>query len=370
MTRRPRGPRPHKLKLPREARVKLKRLARKQKAPHTVVQRAQIILLAAMGVGVPQIARRVGCSDRNVRKWKARFRASPHIEALQDRPRAGCPPEVPVAVRCELIQLACERPDGITTPFRQVWTYGSLAEALRVRTGYELSVSEVGRIVRCALLRPHRVRQWLKSSDPEFAPKAERLCELYLSPPKDAVVLCVDEKPMQVLERIYPTHVGPDGRVRYEYEYKRHGTQVLLAAFNVRTGEVFSRVVPKRTAAATVAFMDELARHYKGRDVYVVWDNLNTHYDGPQMRWTKFNERHGHRFHFVYTPKHASWMNQVEIWFSILHRRVLQHGSFDAPERLKREVEAFSRWWNRHEAHPFRWTWRYQPEQATPRIAA
>jgi len=350
--------------------VKLKRLARKQRAPHRLVVRARIVLLAAKGHGADEIGRRVGCCARSVRKWKARFASDPRVESLDDLPRPGVPASIPVAVRCELVQLACERPDGITVPFREKWTYAALAEALRLRTGYELSVSEVGRILRCTMLRPHRVRQWLKSRDPDFAPKAERVCDLYLDPPKDAVVVCVDEKPMQALERIHPTHPGPDATVRYEYEYKRRGTRVLLGAFDVRTGEVFGRVVPRRTAEATVAFMDELASRYPNREVYVVWDNLNTHYDGPEGRWTAFNERHGGRFHFVYTPKHASWMNQVEIWFSILHRRVLQHGSFETTKRLAHTVEAFIRYWNAHELHPFRWTWRYQPEQTGSRLAA
>lgn len=118
-------------------------------------------------------------------------------------------------------------------------------------------------------------------------------------------------------------------------------------------------MVPKRTAKATVTFMNALARRYRGREVYVVWDNLNTHCDGKTVqRWKDFNERHGGRFHFVFTPKHASWMNQVEIWFSILHRRVLQHGDFATPKRQQWQVEAFIRHWNRVERHPFRWTWR------------
>lgn len=202
----------------------------------------------------------------------ARFLADPHVESLEDQPRPGIPTRIPVAVRCALIQLACDRPDGITTPFRDKWTYATLAEALRIRTGYQLSVSEVGRILRCAMLRPHRVRQWLKSSDPDFAEKADRVCNLYLDTPKDAVVVCVDEKPMQALERIHPTHSGPDGTVRHEYEYKRHGTRVLLAAYDIRTGQVFGQVLPQRTAEATVEFMDALAQHYANREVYVVWD--------------------------------------------------------------------------------------------------
>lgn len=343
---------------------------RKQRAPHVVVQRARVVLLAAKGLGSEVIASAVGVTGRTVRKWKARFSAEPRVETLEDAPRSGRPGQVPVTVRCELVQLACERPDGVTTPFRELWTYASLSDALYLRTGYRLSISEVGRILRFEDLRPHRVRQWLKSRDPDFSAKAKRVCDLYLNPPPGAVVVCVDEKPMQALERISPTRVGPRGVVRYEYEYKRHGTRVLLGAFDIRTGKVFGQVLAERTAEATVSFMEALARRYPKREVYVVWDNLNTHYDGPDKRWSKFNERHGNRFHFVYTPKHASWMNQVEIWFSILHRRILQYGSFDTPERLVQEVEAFIRHWNRNEAHPFRWTWRLQPAKNPARRAA
>ncbi len=292
------------------------------------------------------------------------------MASLYDAPRSGRPSRTSVALRCELVQLACERPDGVTTPFREVWTYASLADAFYLRTGHRLSVSEVGRILRFESIRPHRVKQWLKSRDPNFGEKAEVICDLYLNPPKDTVVVCVDEKPMQVLERKYPTRIGPRGVVRREYEYKRHGTHVLLAAFNVKTGSVFGRVVPRRTAEATVSFMEQLARHYRGRRVIVIWDNLTAHYDGPVRRWTKFNERHGGRFRFVYTPTHASWMNQIEIWFSILQRRILRNGDFDHPQRQKLTVEAFIRFWNRHERHPFRWTWRASASKTRKRRAA
>lgn len=305
----------------------------------------------------------MGCSERSVRKWKARFIEDPRVESLQDAPRTGRPRQIPVWVRCKLVELACDRPDddakAAPAPFRVLWTYRSLADALEAETGWRLSVSEVGRTLRFNELRPHRVRQWLKCSDPEFTAKAKRVCDLYLEPPKGAVVISVDEKPMQVLERIHPTHLDRrDASVRYEFEYKRHGTQALLAAFNVQTGRVFGRVVRSRTAKALVSFMNALARKYPRGPVYVIWDNLNIHYDGKDDRWTRFNARHGHRFHFVYTPKHASWMNQIEIWFSILHRRVLQHGDFASPKEQAACVEGYIRYWNQHERHPFRWTWR------------
>jgi len=104
--------------------------------------------------------------------------------------------------------------------------------------------------------------------------------------------------------------------------------------------------------------MNALARRYPGREVYVVWDNLNTHYDGSDRRWTKFNQRHGGRFHFVYTPLHASWLNQVEIWFSILQRRILRYGEYKSRAAQKSRIDAFLRHYNRYERHPFNWTWR------------
>ncbi|HJL15770.1 MAG TPA: IS630 family transposase [Sandaracinaceae bacterium LLY-WYZ-13_1] len=202
----------------------LKKLVRRSHAPFAVVQRARVLLLARRGVGTEEIARRLGCSSRSVRKWRARLREDPTIHAIEDAPRSGRPASVPTWVRCRLVQIACDRPDGIFTPFREVWTRASLADELARVTGYRLSVSEIGRILRNAELRPHRVRQWLHSPDPDFDEKAKRVCELYLNPPPGAVVLCIDEKPMQVLERIHPTHVDPlTGRVRYEFEYKRHG---------------------------------------------------------------------------------------------------------------------------------------------------
>ena len=363
------GPAPEPLSMSRAVYRELKRLVRRRRAPFVVVQRARMILLARAGCGTEEVARRTGCSSRTVRKWKARFRAKPVLASLEDAPRSGRPASVPTWVRCRLIQIACNRPDGQFTPFREIWTQGALADELARVTGYRLSVSEVGRILRNAELRPHHVRQWLHSPDPLFEEKAKRVCDLYLNPPPGAVVLCIDEKPMQVLERVHPTHVDARGRVRYEFEYKRHGVQHLLAAFDIRTGRVFSRIVPKRTAKATVSFMNAVARRYRGREVYVVWDNLNTHCDGKTVqRWASFNERHGGRFHFVFTPKHASWMNQVEIWFSILHRRVLQYGDFATQEQQRAAVDGFVRHWNRFERHPFRWTWRV-PERQDRRAA-
>jgi transposase len=144
---------------------------------------------------------------------------------------------------------------------------------------------------------------------------------------------------------------GRDGR--YEFEYLRHGTRALIAAFDVHTGQVFGQCRKRRTAKDLAAFMEEVARRYPTGEVYVIWDNLNIHIGEA---WARLSERHGDRFHFVHTPKHASWMNQVEIWFSILQRRVLKYADFVSCEQMVRAIIGFIGPWNRREAHPFRWT--------------
>jgi transposase len=346
---------------------------RRQRAGYAQVVRARLVLMSATGWGTVEIAEALSIGERTVRKWKARFEEMPCLEGLKDAARSGRPSTVPVEVRCQLVQLACERPAGEKSPapFRDVWSYKALAEAIEATSGHRLSVSEVGRILRFKGLRPHRVKQWLKSSDPDFVAKAKRVCQMYLHPPKDMVVLCVDEKPMQVLERRHRTRSDRrDASVRYEYEYKRHGTQSLLAAFDVKTGRVLGRVVPHRDAGALVSFMNELARRYRNKKVCIVWDNLNIHYDGKDARWANFNARHGGRFQFLYTPIHASWMNQVEIWFSILHRRIIKYGDFASPAEQARRVDGFIEHWNLVECHPFRWTWRTDKLQNDQRLAA
>jgi len=328
-----------------------------------------MVLLSVDGVSAVQIGALLRCSARVVRKWRARFREDARLVSLQDRRRSGRPSRIAVSTRCRLVQLACERPDEKVTAFRDVWTYKALADALYAAVAERISVSEVGRILRFEKLRPHRVQQWLHSADPAFSEKAERVCEAYLDNREGAVV-CVDEKPLVIRSRKYPIRVGPRAIVRHEYEYKRHGTGALLAAFDVRTGRVLGHVEPNRKADTLVAFMEELAKRYPTGPVTVVWDNLNIHYDGATNRWTEFNERHGGRFRFVYTPIHASWLNQIEIWFSILQRRVLRYGEFDGLVAIRARILGFIDHWNEIEGHPFRWTWRTDRLQTQTRRVA
>lgn len=358
------------LVIPNSALPWLQQLAQQTSGGFAHVRRARMILRLADGDGPTAVARSLGCSVRNVEKWRARFEASPCVESLLDGVRSGRPPKFAVETRASVVSLACERPDGVEAPFRDIWTQQALADVIRIRFGEIISRSTVQRILNADGLRPHRIKQWLHSQDPDFATKVARVCELYRTCPPNSVVLSIDEKPMQALERRYPTVVGPGGVVRREYEYIRHGTAALLGAFDVHTGEMAGRVVPKRTAGALVAFLEEQASKYPDKTIYVIWDNLNIHYDGNDERWTRFNERHGGRVRFVHTPLHASWVNQIEVWFSILQRRVLRYGSFENARQLAQAVEGFIRHWNFYERKPFRWRFSGRFAQTPERAAA
>jgi transposase len=265
---------------------------------------------------------------------------------------------VPLLARLELVKLACSRPAESKESFRHVWSADSLRTELERTTGFAISTSEVRRILRDEEIRPHRMRLWLHSPDPDFAPKARRICAVYLTPPAlGEIVLCVDEKTgMQALERKHPSRTPARRRVgRYEFEYIRRGTRTLFAAFNPHTGQVFAQCSRRRKARDILRFMEAIAKRYPDVRITIIWDNLNIH---SGARWDDFNRRHGGRFRFVYTPLHASWVNQVEIWFSIFARRVLRYGSFTSTKTLCAAVMQFVAHWNAHEAHPFRWTFR------------
>lgn len=356
-------------------RRKLEATSRSSTASFRDVQRARAILAAGCGWSNAAIGRYVGCGAQTVRKWRKRFSEFSSAMALADKARGGRPPTVTVETRCEVIKLACQRPSEkppkkkCHAAFRDVWTLLSLADAVEREVGVRLSVSEVGRILRSEGLRPHKMKLWLHSPDPDFQKKVRRICDLYREVPVGSHVICVDEKTgIQALSRKHPTKQPRPGRAgRYEFEYVRHRTRALIAAFDIKTGKVFGQCRARRTAADLDEFMEALARKYPTGEVYIVWDNLNTHCGD---KWREFSRRNGDRFHFVYTPKHASWVNQIEIWFGILQRRLLRYGEFDTVDELSERIDGFIAHWNRHEAHPFRWTFRGRFSQHPEQLAA
>jgi transposase len=323
-------------------RERLHVIVRKATAAHRLVQRARLVLFAGGGMANAQIAQRLGMTEDTVRLWRDRFAASPRVGTLRDHHRSGRPPRVATETRVELIKLACSPPPPRVG--HSCWTHASLRAEVCATTGARISTSEVGRILRNEQLRPHRMRLWLHSPDPEFRAKAARVCRLYMNPPPGATVLCVDEKTqIQALRRRFPSRWPTPGELgRYEFEYRRGGVLALLAAFNVATGNVFAQCSEHRGAADLLTFMEALAERHPHGTVYIIWDNLDIHRDGKDGRWKAFNARHGGRFRFVFTPKHASWLNQVEIWFSILQRRVIRYGDFIDVNDVARKLTTLS----------------------------
>jgi hypothetical protein len=355
------------LTLTAEEQAELERRIRAATSPQRDVRRARIILACAEGGSAEAVARRVGVGSGTVERWRSRF-LKRRLEGLQDEPRPGHRPKFGPVTRLELIGLACEpiaARDGKSTRTLEEL----VEEAVRRGIVDDIGRSTYQRILANVDVRPHLVRGWVHSPDPLFREKVTEICDLYLRPPPDSVVLSIDEKTgMQALERRFPDRpAAPGRRRRREFEYKRHGTQSLLCAFEVHSGRVVSQCGNTRKAADLVGFMDTLAARFPTGTVHVIWDCLNIHFDGKDGRWTAFNERHGHRFVFHYTPKHASWVNQVECFFSILERQCLRHGSFRSTEELREAVLGFIARWNR-QARAFRWTFTGYPLQTGVRF--
>ena len=323
-----------------------------------------MILASADGDSAATVARRVGVHPRTVERWRARFRRA-GLPGLQDNPRAGPPPKLGPVARLELIALACEPVAGPAGQTRRTITE-LVDEAIRRDLVPGIGWSSYQRLLAASDLRPHRIQGWLHSPDPQFREKVTAITALYLQSPAGAVVLSIDEKTgMQALERRFPDRpAAPGRRRRREFEYTRHGTQSLLCAFEVHRGRVVAECGATRTADDLVRFMERIAALYPTEPVHVIWDNLNIHYDGADQRWTAFNQRQGQRFVFHYTPKHASWVNQVELFFSLLQRQCLRDASFGSSDALRTAVLAFIAAWNRDRAHPFRWTFTGYPLQA------
>jgi transposase len=312
--------------------------------------RARIVLAAADGLGSSEIAEQQGASLDAVSKWRGRF-ARERMQGLGDRPRSGRPSRLTPVQRTEIVALACEPPPqehGLAG-----WTLDRLHEEVQRRGIATIGRSWLHVQLARADLHPHKHKMWLHSPDPAFREKVAAIVEMYLAPPPGMTVLCVDEKTgMQAIERKHPDRPAVPGRLlRREFEYVRHGTQSLIAALDVRKAQVLAHCGPTRTAADLRAFMEEIAAEVPG-EVCVIWDNLNIHHG---ERWEQFNARHDGRFRFLYTPLHASWVNQVELWFGVLQRRCLARASFTSPDELKKAVLDFISYWNRT-GHPFRWS--------------
>jgi transposase len=306
------------------------------------VFRAGVILRAAAGASNEQIATAMKTRPATASKWRGRFLRD-RIHGLQDAPRPGKPATYDLGSEGRILrQLDQPPPRGYAR-----WNGVLLAAALK-----DISDDQIWRVLRRHGISLERRHSWWVSTDPCFAQKAADVVGLYLNPPEHALVLSVDEKPhIQALERAQGWLKLPNGKALtgFQHDYKRHGTTTLFAALEVATGLVKGDHYKRRRRMEFLDFMNGIVAEHPGREIHVILDNLNTH-KPKRDRWLA---RHKNvLFHF--TPTHASWMNQVETWFSILQSPSLTGASFTRPGQLRKPMDDFIAAYNQT-AHPFEW---------------
>ena len=218
--------------------------------------------------------------------------------------------------------------------------------------------SLVQSVLAAESIHPHRCRYWKHSNDPEFEPKMLAVVGLYLDPPDNAVVLSVDEKTsIQDLDRTQPRlPIKPHRIERLSHEYKRNGTASLLAALEVHSGKVLGQSIRRSNSDSFIRFLRRLLKEYTDHDLYVIVDNASSHRSKKTRAWTAKQQR----LHLVYIPTHASWLNQIEIFFNILTRKVIRRGIFKSRQELVQRLMALIAAYNA-EAQPFQWTYSGNP---------
>jgi transposase len=334
---------PTVLMLTAEERVALEAWVRAGKTERRLAERARMVLAAGAGESTISIARSQRQRPATVSKWRLRF-AQARLAGLQDAPRPGAVRQYDARTAQRILAKLDETPP----PGHATWTGALVAEALG-----DVSKHQVWRLLRSEGIHLQRRRSWCISTDPQFAAKAADIVALYLNPPENAVVLSVDEKPhIQALERAQGYLKLPNGKALtgFSHEYKRHGTTTLFAALEVLTGKVVGGHAKRRRRRDFLAFMNELIAAYGGHELHVVLDNLNTH-KPKHDRWLAQHKK----VHLHFTPTHASWLNQIECWFSILSRRALRGVSFTSPQQVRQAIDRFIVAYN-DKAVPFEWT--------------
>jgi putative transposase len=337
-----------KIELTAEERRSLQAMVASPCAPQRDVLRARIVLLAAEGRRNEEIQDELKVSKPVVIKWRRRY-AVHRLEGLVDQPGRGRKRKYDVAVRHRIAATACSTPPE---SFGTHWSLRTLARHLGV------GVAVVRSVLSAESIQPHRFRYWKDSDDSEFEPKMLTVVGLYLQPPQNAVVLSVDEKTsIQALDRTQPRLPMKPHRIeRLSHEYKRNGTASLLASLEVHSGQVRAESIRRNDSVTFIRFLRRLLGAYPAKELYIIADNGSSHRSKKTLAWVAKQKR----IHLTFTPTHASWLNQIEIWFGILTRKVIRRGIFKSRDELVQRLLNFIEAYNK-EARPFQWTYTGSP---------
>jgi putative transposase len=332
-----------KIELDAQQRIQLQSLSTSRSLPHALVTRARLILMADEGLENIVIAERLGLSRLSVGKWRQRF-AQYGIEGLHDELRPGRPRSINDERIAKLInQTLHSAPKNATH-----WTTRLSAKHTKI------SKSSVQRIWNVFGLRPHRHRAFKLSNDPFFVEKVRDIVGLYLNPPQNALVLCVDEKSQcQALERTQP--ILPMGLGYVEgitHDYIRHGTTTLFAALNISSGEVIGKCQRQHRHQEFLKFLNHIDSQVPAKlNLHLIMDNYASHKHPKVRSWLAQHPRY--QVHF--TPTYSSWLNQVERWFGLITQQAIRRGSFRSVKDLVTRIDQFVQQYNRN-CRPFSWT--------------
>ena len=329
------------ISLTQPTKATLEHLVRSPSTPQNLAQRSRIILAAAAGKNNQQIASELELPEITVSKWRRCF-ASMGLDGLSDAPRSGRPLKHGQEIIQRVRNRICQQPEHYSR-----WSVRTLAQDLK------LPRSTVHQILVASNLQPHRIRTFTFSPDPDFEAKLLDIVGLYLNPPENALVLCVDEKTgIQALDRTQPLlPLSAKKPRRWTNEYVRHGTQTLLAALEIASGKIVAHVKQRRTSVNFLRFLRDVVAAFPEQELHLVLDNLNIHKNEAARQWL---QRHP-RVHFHYTPTHASWVNMVEVFFSILTKQGLAQSVHGSKRELKDFLLDFIAR-NNEDPKPFVWT--------------
>jgi transposase len=315
---------------------------RKRNLAASVAQRMWIVLLLDEGASYQDIKEQLGAFPSTISRWKQRYEKDGLLGLATVHP--GQPPQkLTPQLRAKVLEKTRQAPpDGSTH-----WSLRKMAAVMKV------SKNLIAQIWKEADLKPHRLERYMASNDPQFEEKAAAIIGLYLNPPQNAAVFCVDEKSaIQALDRLdRRLPLSPGRAEKHGFEYYRHGTLSLYAALNPQTGQVLGQTAARHTSREFVSFLGEvIATQPEGREIHVILDNFATHKTDLVKQ---FLQQHP-KVSLHFTPTYSSWLNQVESWFSRLQRDVIDRGIFTSVGDLKRQILRYIRLYQKT-AKPFRW---------------